>query len=285
MRLQDYDISRRFTATVLRSERLTPDSSPDEVREILLRVEDEAFDAAPGRNVGVLAPGLKNFGQEHHFRLYSVADVPQVEPGSVRFPICVQRCSYLDEYSGERYQGVASNFLCDLREGDTVTLTGPYGPAFQVPADPDTALVLIGLGTGIAPFRAFVNHLYREAPEYRGRVILFHGARTGLDLLYRNDQRDDLARHGDRTTFTAISALSRRPHWSDSVDWGSALEAHGEELWNLLSDPRTCVYLAGLEEIRDELDAVFAGIAGSPEEWARRKAELEAGKRWVELLY
>ena len=45
------------------------------------------------------------------------------------------------------------------------------------------------------------------------------------------------------------------------------------------------VYLAGLEEIRDQLDGVFARMAGSEEKWALRKAELEAGKRWVELLY
>ena len=44
-------------------------------------------------------------------------------------------------------------------------------------------------------------------------------------------------------------------------------------------------HVAGLEQISDELDAVFAGLAGSPAKWARRKAELQAGLRWDELLY
>ena len=52
-----------------------------------------------------------------------------------------------------------------------------------------------------------------------------------------------------------------------------------------MGDPKTYVYVAGLERMRDELDAVFAGLAGSRKKWKRRKAELMAGKRWVEVLY
>ena len=53
----------------------------------------------------------------------------------------------------------------------------------------------------------------------------------------------------------------------------------------MLLDSKTYVYVAGLMQIRDELDAEFAKIAGSAEKWTRRKAELEAGNRWIELLY
>ena len=59
----------------------------------------------------------------------------------------------------------------------------------------------------------------------------------------------------------------------------------GAELWKMLGDVKTCVYVAGLEKMRPELDVVFAGLAGSMEKWQRRKAELMAGGRWVELLY
>jgi ferredoxin--NADP+ reductase len=53
----------------------------------------------------------------------------------------------------------------------------------------------------------------------------------------------------------------------------------------MLGDPKTYVYVAGLEKMRDELDKLFAGLAGSEAKWQRRKAELMAGGRWVELLY
>ncbi len=286
MRLQDYDTTRQFTATVVSSERITPEEAPAEVREIVLDIEGGEFAAAAGQNLGVLAPGQKDLGQEHHFRLYSVAGLPVRKPdGVTRLPICVKRCSYIDDYNGETYQGVASNYLCDLREGDTLTVTGPHGQAFEVPDDPEVSLIMIGAGTGIAPFRAFLKGLYRDNWEFKGRILLFHGGRTGLDLLYMNDARNDFVQYYDRDTFEAVEALSSRPHWSDAIDWHGAMEERAEELWKRLQDPHTRVYVAGLEPIRDELDAVFSKIAGSPEKWAQRKAELEAGKRWVELLY
>ncbi len=286
MRLQDYDIATQFVATVADTRRITPPESAEEVRDIVLEIKNANFEIKPGQNVGVLTPGHEEFGQDHHLRLYSIADVPvKTADGGIRIHLCVRRCSYIDEYSGEEFRGLASNYLCDLKPGEQVTLTGPYGLAFQLPSAPDATLVLIGAGTGIAPFRAVVKQLYQEHPEFTGRVRLFYGAKTGLELLYMNDVQNDFAQYYDRETFEAIAALSRRPHWSGAIDWNSVFKSHGEELWSMLSDPKTYVYVAGLEPIRDELDAEFAKIAGSEEKWALRKAELEAEKRWVELLY
>lgn len=286
MNLQDYDTSRRHSATVVSNTLIAPPATSEDVREILLDVHEPGLAVAPGQSIGVLAPADPATGAEHHFRLYSIADLPtRSEHGHLRFPICVKRCTYIDEFSGERFDGVASNYLCDRQPGDQVTITGPYGLAFEEPDDPDAALILIGAGTGIAPFRAFVKHLYQEVSAFRGRIILFHGGRTGLDLLYRNEEVNDFAQYYDHDTFEAVAALSQRPHWSDRIDWHGAIESRGAEIWELLSNPHTRVYVAGLKVIRDELDAVFSSLAGSPETWSRRKAELEAGRQWVELLY
>jgi ferredoxin--NADP+ reductase len=286
MRLLDYDTGTRFRATVVESVRITPEAAEAEVRELVLDVERPDFPYGVGQSIGVLAPGSPAFGQEHHFRLYSVADLPERgEGGRPRIKICVRRCEYIDEYSGERYKGVASNYLCDLRAGDGLTITGPFGLAFQVPEERDANLILIGSGTGIAPFRAFVKHLYRDVPDWAGRVWLFYGARSGLELLYMNDEKDDFSQYYDRETFQAFKALSPRPHWSDPIAWDHVIAQRSDELWDMLGSPKTRVYVAGLEKTRDELDAVFAAVAGSPEQWMRRKAELMAGGRWVELLY
>lgn len=174
---------------------------------------------------------------------------------------------------------------CATHETDTLTLSGPYGLAFEVPAEPEANLILVGIGTGIAPFRAFVNHLHKADSGLQGRVFSFHGACSGLDLLYMNDESDDFAQYHDNSTFQAIRALSARPTWSPRIDWGEALESRGAELWEMLGEAETYVYVAGLESIRDELDTVFGKIAGSKDKWARRKAELEAGRRWIELVY
>ncbi len=284
--LEQYDTETRYRATVVSNERITPDASDEEVRELILEVDRADFPYQLGQSVGVVAPGSKELGEDHHFRLYSVADLPERGPsGHPRITICVRRCSYIDDYSGERYEGVASNYLCDRRPGDTIALTGPFGLVFEVPEEHDANLILIGSGTGIAPFRAFVKHLYREVPDWQGRVWLLYGAKSGLELLYMNDRRDDFAQYYDEEAFEAFKALSPRPSWADPIAWDQAIEARGEELWEMLGNPKTYVYVAGLKPMLDELDRVFARLAGSPEKWRRRKAELAAGHRWVELVY
>ena len=163
-------------------------------------------------------------------------------------------------------------------------MAGPFGLAFQVPPENDANLILIATSTGIAPFRAFVRHLY-EHTDFAGRIRLFYGARSGLDYVYLNDERDDFAQYYDRETFAAFRALSPRPHWGDAIDWGTTLHARAEELIHMLRTPETYVYVAGITAIRDALDQTFADLHGSPEAWARRKTEMIAGGRWVELVY
>ncbi|MGB5375423.1 MAG: hypothetical protein WBN15_16705, partial [Polyangiales bacterium] len=226
--LDDYDTQHRFEATVVGSERITPEASDVEVRELILDLQRPDFELQLGQSVGVLSPGSKEFGQEHHFRLYSVADLPERGgSGLPRIKIAVRRVSYVDPYSGERYPGVSSNYLCDLVPGDSITMAGPYGLAFEVPEEMDANLILIGSGTGIAPFRAFVKHLYKNVPSWRGTVTLFYGARSGLELLYMNEERDDFAQYYDIDTFQAFKALSPRPSWSASIDWEGALGPRG----------------------------------------------------------
>jgi ferredoxin--NADP+ reductase len=285
-RLEDYDTETRYRATVVSSERITPAESDEEVRELVLDVDRGEFSYELGQSVGVLAPGSPELGHEHHFRLYSVADLPERgDAGKPRIKICVRRCNYIDEYSGEEYKGIASHFLCDLKAGDTMSIAGPFGLAFEVPEDRDANLILIGSGTGIAPFRAFVKNLYRNVTDWKGRVWLFYGAKSGLEMLYMNDRKDDFTQYYDEDTFEAFQALSPRPNWADPIAWDKAIAERGDELWKMLGEAKTYVYVAGLEKMRDELDAVFAKLAGSEEKWARRKAELMAGGRWVELLY
>lgn len=286
MHLADLDTTNRFTAKVVSSHRITPENATDEVRELVLDVAAGDLDIAVGQSIGVLAPGQRDFGQDHHLRLYSVADFPgRSDRGNPQITICVKRCSYIDDYSGERYDGVASNYLCDRQAGDQLTLTGPFGLPFDVPLEKDANLILIATSTGIAPFRAFVKHLYQHITDFSGRIWLFYGARSGLDLIYLNDERDDFTQYYDQATFEAFKVLSSRPTWSDEPAWAETIEERGAEIWQALSDSKTYVYVAGLEKTRDALEDVFIRVAESRELWQRRKAEMVAGKRWVELLY
>jgi ferredoxin--NADP+ reductase len=284
MRLEDYPREPSYTAKVLSSEPITEDGSDVEVRELVLEVEDHAFDFEIGQSVGVLVKGSGEFGSSVHHRLYTVADTPKAE-GNPEITLVVRRCNYVDDYSGEEYTGVNSNFLCDRRPGDDVTITGPFGMPFQVPEDKKANLLLIGLGTGIAPFRALVKHIYRDVGDWQGKVRLLYGAHSGLELLYMNSKRDDFTNYYDEETFQAFKALSPRPNWADPIAWDYALEDRADEIWKMVGDDRTYIYVAGQKAILDSLDELFGEMAESENVWLKKKEELKEQGRWAELIY
>jgi ferredoxin--NADP+ reductase len=282
--LADLNTENKYKATVRKTERLTPIDT-EEIREISLEVKQPGFKCEVDQSFGVLVKSSDEFGNTIHHRLYSVADIPTTESGNPQIKLLVKRCSYVDEFNGELYQGVASNYLCNRKVGDEITITGPHSLPFVVPEDKSANLILIGMGTGIAPFRAFVKHIYKNVKDWKGKIRLFYGARSGLELLYMNDKNGDLTNYYDEDTFEAFSALSPRPHWSDPIALDVAIEERAEEILELLSQSNTRIYVAGYEKIRVMLDKAFSNILGSKEKWETRKAELIAGKKWAEVIY
>ncbi|WP_455205776.1 FAD-binding oxidoreductase [Kaarinaea lacus] len=285
MRLEDFDTSKQYQADLVSSERITEDEAPAEVKELIFQIKGPNFHYELGQLVGVLVPGPHEFGHDTHFRLYTIANEPQSQNQQQKISLCVRRCNYIDEYSGEQYQGIASNYLCNLQPGASVTISGPYGLPFEVPDDNSADILMIGMGTGIAPFRAFIKHIYHNLGDWQGKVRLFYGAHTGLEMLYMNDKRNDFANYYDEDTFKAFQAISPRPLSGEPVDFEQSLQQHQVEVWEMLCRHTTYVYIAGLDGINESLDKVFSKMAGSEDKWQRRKAELIAGKRWTELLY
>jgi ferredoxin--NADP+ reductase len=285
--LSDYDLSGRCQATVKESHRITPDNAP-EVRNIQLSVANPGFRYRMGQSVGVLVPGPHAHGSESHLRLYTVASAPEpAAPGAAQeLELCVRRCFYIDEVNGEEYPGVASNHLCDARPGDQITLTGPYGDVFTLPEDPEANLLMIGTGTGIAPFRAFVRYIYEQHREWKGALRLFYGARTGVEKLYQNDERNDFANYYEHESFEAFEGLSHRP-WVDGEEGGlgQVLEDNAEAIWKLLQQPKTYVYIAGLSKTLEAFMKVMAKTAGSEARLKWTREEMQEQGRWSELTY
>ena len=285
MRLKDLDTSRQMSASVVSSRRITPNDSDTELRHINLAVDSKDFSHQVGQSIGVLVPGPHEYGQKEYLRLYSIAGSSTSEDDKPVISLCVKRCFYIDEFSGQRYDGKASNYLCDLKDGATVTLVGPYNLAFALPKEKDANLLMIGLGTGIAPFRAFIKHIYSELGGWKGEVRLYHGAMNGVELAYQNDQNADLKYYYDEDTFKAFQAISPRAHADVPVDLAGAMAQNADEVWTQLQDPKTYVYVSGLKKIREQLDEALVKIIGSPVKYEQQKAKMIDEGRWAELIF
>jgi ferredoxin--NADP+ reductase len=287
MKLSDFDLSKQFTATLVSTARITPNDAEAEVRHLIFephaRRKVQFFE---GQSVAVVVPGPHEFGNKEHIRFYSVASPRGGENGQPGlFSLCVRRCFYLDEVSGERYPGKASHYLCDLPPGSHIQFAGPFNSAFTMPEDESANLLMIGVGTGIAPFRAFIRHIYEEKKNWKGEVRLFYGARTGTELLYLNDPGSDLHLYYDDTTFQAFEAVSPRPHFDVPPDIDRLLEDNTHAAWRLVLRPNTWVYLAGQPAVRDQFEKAMAVAAGSESDWKDVRADLVAEGRYSELLY
>jgi len=116
-------------------------------------------------------------------RQYSIASSPLVQPTHVA--LAVNMVKY--EQDAETRTGAASSFLgWRVHEGDKLPVFVTHNPNFRLPEDPDRPLIMIGPGTGIAPFRAFLQH--RAASGANGPNWLFFGNPSrSCDFLYEDE--------------------------------------------------------------------------------------------------
>lgn len=121
-------------------------------------------------------------------RTYSIASSPLAHPGELH--LLVARVE--EDHGGGARLGAASNHLSTLAEGSTLELRLERNASFHLPAD-DVPLIMIGPGTGVAPFRGYVAE--RMVRGAKGRNWLFFGERTQReDFLYQLEWQKALAR-------------------------------------------------------------------------------------------
>ncbi|MBV9558532.1 MAG: sulfite reductase subunit alpha [Pseudolabrys sp.] len=116
-------------------------------------------------------------------RLYSISSSHKAHPG--RVSLTVDSVRY--DIAGRKRLGVASTFLADrVSSGDSVKVYVQRAHAFGLPADPKTPVIMIGPGTGVAPFRAFLQE--RMATKAPGKNWLFFGhQRSEYDYFYKDE--------------------------------------------------------------------------------------------------
>ncbi len=150
-------------------------------REII----DAILDFAPN---GLSAEALAGIFRKLPVRLYSIASSPLAHENEVHLTVAAVRYNAHDR---ER-KGVCSTYLADLvKPGDPVQMFVQPNKNFRLPADGATPVIMVGPGTGVAPFRAFVEH--RAALGNTGKNWLFFGDQHyTYDFLYQLEWQDHL---------------------------------------------------------------------------------------------
>lgn len=199
----------------------------------------------PGQSIGVLAPGTDSKGRPHAVRLYSVASPKTGEDGHGRIISTTVKRTIDEEWESHKlFLGVCSNYLCDLKEGDDIRLSGPNGKRFLLPVDVGSHdYLFFATGTGIAPFRGMVLDLLNSAVS--SRVTLVMGSPYATDLMYDKLFRELADKHRNFTYLTAVSRekqddVPKRLYVQDR------LATHRDLLAPLLATGRALVYICGL---------------------------------------
>jgi sulfite reductase (NADPH) flavoprotein alpha-component len=168
-------------------------------------------------------------------RLYSISSSPATHIGQIHTTVAVVRFTSHNRDRG----GVCSTLFADRSAvTDRMPIYIQPNKKFRLPANPDTPMIMIGPGTGIAPFRGFLHE--RRALSHKGRNWLFFGERSAsTDFLYREELE---AMHADGHLTRLDTAFSR--DYDRKVYVQDKMLEHSEQLWNWLQDGAS-VYVCG----------------------------------------
>lgn len=270
-----YTHKNATTATVAGNYRLTDESTDNAIHHIVLDFGNTPFPVLEGQSLAIFPPGTDESGRGFHARQYSIASPRDGErPGYNNLSLTVKRVTA--DYDGSPVRGICSNYLCDLKKGDTVKVIGPFGSTFLMPNRPDANLIMICTGTGSAPMRAMTEHCRRLAKkgEFSGKLMLFFGARSEKELPYfgplMNLPQD----------FIDINlALSRSPSQPKQYVQ-DLIRSRADDVVKLLNDNETCLYVCGLKGMeKGVLEALRDIVTQAGQNWPELHEQLKAQGR------
>ncbi|UAK33417.1 bifunctional nitrate reductase/sulfite reductase flavoprotein subunit alpha [Nocardia asteroides] len=222
-------------------------------------------------------------------RQYSISSSPLVSPDEVELTVGIVR--YGDPAatgSAARRGGVCSTFLADRAHADRTDPAVPIflqrAPHFRPPADPTAPMIMVGPGTGIAPFRGFLHE--RRALGCTGRNWLFFGDQHAAQNFYYRAELEDMFRSGFLTRLDLAFSRDQR----ERIYVQHRMIEHGAELWSWLREGAHFYVCGDASRMAKDVDEALLRIArvhGKLDEDGALafKKQLVAEKRYVRDVY
>ena len=251
-----------------------------------LKDSDPFLNYVEGQSIGIMPAGEDANGKPHKLRLYSIASTRHGDDfNGNTVSLCVRQLQY--EKDGETINGVCSTYLCDIKPGDKVKITGPVGKEMLLPDEEDANIVMLATGTGIAPMRAYLRRMFEPTEKeknkwnFKGKAWLFMGAPKSANLLYEEDLQRYIAENPDNFKYTkAISREQQNTKGGRMYIQDRVLES-ANELFNMIEDEKTHIYLCGLKGMEPGIDEAMTKAAEEKGlNWSELRPQLKKAGRW-----
>ncbi|MBG0729867.1 molybdopterin-dependent oxidoreductase [Mycobacterium avium subsp. hominissuis] len=213
-------------------------------------------------------------------RLYSISSSPKACPGEVHLTVSPVRYNF----QGVPRRGVCSTYLAARSPGDRVAVYLQPSSNFRPPSDPDTPMIMIGPGTGIAPFRGFLQE--RRALGHRGPNWLFFGEQHAATDFYYRDELEQMREDGFLTELDL--AFSRDQQHKVYVQ--HLMRNRGKQLWSWLQDGAQLYVCGTADPMAKDVDRALCDIAAEfgnldPDAAKAYVQSLSADKRYHRDVY
>lgn len=214
-------------------------------------------------------------------RLYSIASSPLADPHRMRLTVSVIR---YESHRGRMRKGVASTFLADAEPGSAVPVFVQRNDRFRPPADPATPMIMVGPGTGVAPFLGFLEE--RRALGHPGANWLFFGEQHRTTDFYYREELDALSRSGTLTRLDTAFSRDQRA----KVYVQDRMREHGAQLWSWLRDGAHLYVCGDASRMAKDVDRALRDIAVAhggldPDAAAAQVKQLASDRRYVRDVY
>ncbi|MDX3735575.1 bifunctional nitrate reductase/sulfite reductase flavoprotein subunit alpha [Streptomyces sp. ID01-15D] len=214
-------------------------------------------------------------------RLYSIASSPLEDPYRMRLTVSVIR---YESDLGRMRKGVASTFLADAEPDSPVPVFVQRNDRFRPPADPATPMIMVGPGTGVAPFLGFLEE--RRALGHSGANWLFFGEQHRATDFYYREELDAMSRDGTLTRLDTAFSRDQRA----KVYVQDRMREHGAQLWSWLRDGAHLYVCGDASRMAKDVDRALRDIAVAhgglePDAAAAQVKQLASDRRYVRDVY
>jgi ferredoxin--NADP+ reductase len=284
-----YKPNSPYIGKVLSNEPLVREGGSGIVQHITFDLSEGNLHYVEGQSIGIIPAGTDEKGKPHKLRLYSIASTRHGDHMDDKtVSLCVRQLEYKHPETGETVYGTCSTYLCGIEPGSEVKITGPVGKEMLLPDDPEATIIMLATGTGIAPFRAYLWRMFKEAErqkntdyQFKGLAWLIFGVPYTGNILYKEELEQMQDQYAENFKLTYAISREQQNAEGGRMYIQHRVAEHADDLWELMQKPNTHTYMCGLKGMEDGIDEGMTVAANKHGvNWIEFRKQMKKEHRW-----